>query len=348
MQNITYDRNTKIFTYKYKNKDILFDNFENLYWMYDAINTKNINWKIDKNNLLYCVESNSNDDNIKKIYLIEKILKTSIIENNKKIYFNDNNIYNYCCSNIKIIDDIINDNNNNNNNDTNENFNILPENFPTNYNVIQSFKGHVVYAGKKSGQTFNPYWLVYELNDNEKKNFYVMSSNENTHYFIFSVKSLEYIKDKTWFLSQNGYITTIEKTNDNKRFQYYLHQLICKTELGEQSSTKSVDHINRNKLDNRIENLRWATQSEQNSNTDKRVRKYNAKPLPPGITQEDLPKFVVYYHEWLDKEKTRSREYFKIEKHPKQEKIWISSKSNKISIHEKLQNTIDKLKEIES
>jgi hypothetical protein len=45
---------------------------------------------------------------------------------------------------------------------------------------------------------------------------------------------------------------------------------------------------------------------------------------------------VVYYHEWLNPEKTKSREYFKIEKHPKLEKIWIGTKSTKISILEKL------------
>ena len=58
-----------------------------------------------------------------------------------------------------------------------------------------------------------------------------------------------------------------------------------------------------------------------------------------------MPKYVTYYHEWLDKEKTRYREFFKIEKHPKQEKIWNSSKSNKISIKDKLKEAIDKLAE---
>lgn len=129
-----------------------------------------------------------------------------------------------------------------------------------------------------------------------------MSTNNNEIYFLFSEKSLNYITDKTLFKSENGYISTIKNIGNKKRLQYYLHQLICKTELGDESETKSVDHINRNKLDNRIENLRWVTQSEQNSNTDKRAR---------NITQTDLPKYVVYYHEWLNKEHTCSREFSK-------------------------------------
>jgi hypothetical protein len=99
-------------------------------------------------------------------------------------------------------------------------------------------------------------------------------------------------------------------------------------------------------MDNRIENLRWVSQSLQNSNTDKRNRKYNAKPLPNGLKQSDLPKYIVYYHEILNKETGSSREYFKIEKHPKLDKIWIGTKSNKISIQDKLKVAKEKLNEL--
>jgi hypothetical protein len=50
-----------------------------------------------------------------------------------------------------------------------------------------------------------------------------------------------------------------------------------------------------------------------------------------------MKKYVVYYHEFLNPEKTRSREFFKVEKHPKLDKIWFGNKSNKISIKEKLE-----------
>lgn len=50
-----------------------------------------------------------------------------------------------------------------------------------------------------------------------------------------------------------------------------------------------------------------------------------------------LQKYVVYYREFYDKEKTKEREYFKVEKHPKSNKIWMTSKSSKFTILEKLE-----------
>jgi len=75
---------------------------------------------------------------------------------------------------------------------------------------------------------------------------------------------------------------------------------------------------------------------EEEETHKKRARKCTAKTLPNGLTQDMMKKYVVYYHEYLNPEKTRSREFFKIEKHPKLEKIWIGTKSNKISLKDKL------------
>ena len=50
-----------------------------------------------------------------------------------------------------------------------------------------------------------------------------------------------------------------------------------------------------------------------------------------------MKKYVVYYFEYLDKEHTRSREFFKVEKHPKLEKPWMTSKSEKVSLLQKLE-----------
>lgn len=217
------------------------------------------------------------------------------------------------------------------------------------FDIVESFEGHSFKVGKSAGEILNDYWLVNDIN-NKLNKYYVMYCKINT-LCLFSEKSINYIlinpnnkKYYTWYLLANGYVGA----HTEKNTIIYFHQLICKTELGDESENKSVDHINRNKLDNRIENLRWATQSEQNYNTDKRARKHNAKPLPEGLTQNDLPKYVVYYHEWLNKEHTRSREFFTIDKHSKLPKIWATTKSNKYTIQEKLQLAKNKLSELDS
>lgn len=68
----------------------------------------------------------------------------------------------------------------------------------------------------------------------------------------------------------------------------------------------------------------------------KKERKKNAIKLPTGLTQEMMKTYVVYYKEVYNKEKGSTREYFKVEKHPKLDKPWISSKSSKIPLLEKL------------
>jgi hypothetical protein len=76
----------------------------------------------------------------------------------------------------------------------------------------------------------------------------------------------------------------------------------------------------------------------------KRIRKHNAIKLPSTLADLNIPKYINYYNECYNNEKKLYREYFKIEKHPyqKKNKTYISSKSNKISIIEKL-NQIKKI-----
>ena len=62
-------------------------------------------------------------------------------------------------------------------------------------------------------------------------------------------------------------------------------------------------------LNNKYHNLRITDRKTQEQNSKgikentKRERKYNAKPLPDGLTQEMMKKYVVYYSECYNKEK---------------------------------------------
>ena len=83
----------------------------------------------------------------------------------------------------------------------------------------------------------------------------------------------------------------------------------------------------------------------------KRVRKCNAIELPVDISENIIPKYVVYYKECYNKEKMLFREFFKIEKHPKlinYKRHLTSSKSKKITIVEKLEQIKLILKKIEN
>jgi hypothetical protein len=192
----------------------------------------------------------------------------------------------------------------------------------------------------------NPIWKIKE-NGKEillifcKNNILCKVCPESYQKIIKYENNINSGKKITWFKLQNGYIMGSNNL--------YIHQIIMDC-YGNGKGTKniSVDHIDQNPLNNTLENLRISTRKEQEKNTKgikegtKRARNHNAKPLPEGVTEDMIRKYVIYYHEWLNPEKTRSREFFKIEKHPKLEKIYVGTKSNKITIHEKL-NQINKI-----
>lgn len=209
------------------------------------------------------------------------------------------------------------------------------------FNVIEYIEGHYYKTGKDANIMKNPIWSVKE----NGKEYLLMYCEKDTivklcHNSYNAI--LEYEKNEndgkkiTWYKHQNGYVLCHKKL--------YIHQIITRC-YGNGQGTKniSVDHIDRDTLNNTFDNLRIATREIQEQNSKgimpgtKRERNYNAKDLPKGIEQHMMKKYVVYYHEWLDKEHTKPREYFKIEKHPKLDKPWISTKSGKVSIMEKLQ-----------
>lgn len=289
-------------------------------------------------------------------YKIKEDLINILFKNNNitRIKFINKDINDYRADNIKLIID----------NKYTDKFNP-----PIGYDIIENGKSVLITEGKYANQYRNMYWKV---KDNDLS-YYMIHIKDDiyTKVSIDDINKVLLFKNirPIWYLQSNGYIATTIHYN-KKQTIYSLHQLILDVhDVDLTSFERTVDHINQDKLDNRNENLRLTNMSIQNSNRDKVSRRVDAIELPEGIKQEDIPKHIVYRKEILDKETGKYREYFYICNHPtftehldfskekskaelsknqrfSDNKHWSSSKSNQVSIKEKLKQAKLKIQEI--
>ena len=313
-------------------------------------NTETMKPKYSTNEKLMCgvIEYNS------KIYLVDLNDKDRIINFNKNFVFvNETDIYPSYCYNYKrfsYLDFIFNYNQetvyfifkNENHCDLRRNnveiYHIYHKNISQKYEIIEYMRGHYLTMGQDANLMKNPIWRIKE---NEKE--YILMYCEKDTICKLCPESYQKILDYennsnnrnkiTWFKLQNGYI--MGSTN------LYIHQIITGC-YGNGKGTKnvSVDHIDQDPLNNTFENLRIATRKEQEQNT-KGIKagtqreRSSKKDLPDGITYEMFKKYVYYNREFYNKEKTKEREFFRVE-HPNLDKPWATTKSEKVSILEKL------------
>jgi len=248
--------------------------------------------------------------------------------------------------------------------------------------IIQEFEGHKIVSGPHAGKYNNNYRLVEIINetDESKKRYYEMfvgvnNTITNTKFsFIFDEVSLPKIlqlkineitfDNPSWLIATNQYIWT--RTSSNQCI--YLHRYLLGCIDGD---TKTIDHINNNKLDNRLSNLRIATMTEQNMNRPNVTRKYDLNsilnpillsidtpqsqiPAPePAISliQASPPALPIYKIEtksllFITKKNSDSLEYFAVEiskaRTRDKEIKESSSKSNLLTLKEKLGHAIYK------
>ena len=182
--------------------------------------------------------------------------------------------------------------------------------------------------------------IVYTNVEYNSKKYTVgkVINNDTFVHFVIDEDDYPKIKDYSWHSKANAYIGHTIPV-DNTRRELYLHNMIM-NRLGfpGKGSKESVDHINRIGVDNRKENLRVITQSEQNLNQSKRSRRIEL-PEDSGLTTNDIPK-----HIWYVKANGNHGDRFAIEF--KTENItWKTTSSKNVLLKEKLQAAKDKLQE---
>ena len=311
----------------------------------------------NKDNKIYANVNNCNINIVK--YLFNKINDTKFRYN----IINDNE-YDYRLENIKI-----NISNKKNRENTFIKM-IKPPVFykPNEIRIIQEFEGNKINSGSCSGKFNNNYRLVEIINetDESKKRYYEMFVNiyneenletnpttnpsTNTKFsFIFDEASLPkilkltidntIINNPSWLMSTNQYIWH----RSSNEIIIYLHRYLMNCIIGD---NKTIDHINNNKLDNRLSNLRISTMSQQNMNRPNVSRKHDLNSILNPTNDTSIPNIQTKSLLFINQKKSDGLEYFSIEiskARTKDEEIKDnSSKSRLLTLNEKLCHAIYK------
>jgi len=136
------------------------------------------------------------------------------------------------------------------------------------------------------------------IKNNNINNLILLSRNQNNFEFIINNNEWREIPlyENRYIINKNGIIKSLLTNknleeniskkydtykmvklvdNNGKRKGYLIHRLVYQSFNGEINANMVIDHINQNKQDNRLENLRMITQSENVKNCNKNISNNN-------------------------------------------------------------------------
>lgn len=188
---------------------------------------------------------------------------------------------------------------------------------------------------KVKGKDEYKYKYLLKKNDN---NYYALKWNSLENPIIYDYEYDTVLSESNWYIMSIGYANNHEE---------YMHRLIAKL-ANFAVNDYTIDHINEYKLDNRVKNLRIATQSQQNENRVSRCDKVDPCEELKKIGVDEFPRYVRW---------DRTEKKFVIDKHPwlitevkqglRKKATMSGSKSSKISIIEKYQDILSRIKELD-
>ena len=123
----------------------------------------------------------------------------------------------------------------------------------------------------------------------------------NQKYTIIDKVYMDEVMKYNWFMSSNGYPMHGKRIAESeiKTKKIYLHFLVKKLQsenpdFSIEKHVTSIDHINRQTFDNRVSNLRIATNKEQNENQKMRIDRNAVLESLQNIGITEYPRHVRY------------------------------------------------------